>query len=171
MVGTTSVRCAKRLENEVLQRSFRQGEMQLSGVNLSCPTETGTLSESKRLGVVVGGWRLGSTKPAVASQALKPRTQPETTESLYAGLGDALMLLVLYSIGQKRYAVDLCARVRDLRRHFGGIEHPRADPRPCHDLLRRVHRIGCANSIQGVLARVFGPRSQPWLPRAVARGL
>jgi arginine-tRNA-protein transferase len=79
-------------------------------------------------------------------------------------------LLVTYSIDQKRYAVDLYARVRDLRRHFGGIDHPRAGPRQCHDLLRRVHRIGCADSIQGVLALVSGPRSQPSLPRAVARG-
>lgn len=69
-------------------------------------------------------------------------------------------LVVTYSPEHRRYAVDLLARIRDLRRHFGGIQHPRAGPRQCHDLMRRVHRIGYAETVRGVLDLVTGPRGR-----------
>ena len=88
-------------------------------------------------------------------------------EDMTTGAG---RLVVTYSPEQGRYAVDLLARVRDLRRHFGGIEHPRAGPRQCHDLLRRVHRVGYAETVRGVLELVTGPRKRPGMPQAAPTG-
>ena len=61
MVGLTIVKSMKRLENEVHQRSSRQGEIRSSQVNPSWMTELRTFSVSKRSDVVVGVWRLVNT--------------------------------------------------------------------------------------------------------------
>ena len=84
------------------------------------------------------------------------------TEPAFVRLTDATSgagrLLVTFDADAGRYVVELYARVRDLRKHFGGVEHPRAGPRQCHDLLRRVRRVGTASSPDGALDLVSGPR-------------
>lgn len=65
----------------------------------------------------------------------------------------AARLLVSFDLQTERYSVGLYARVRDLRRHFGGgVEHPTTGPRPCHDLLRRVRRLGSTGDASEALA-------------------
>ncbi len=83
-------------------------------------------------------------------------------EGVTSGAG---RLLVTFDADTGRYSVDLFARVRDLRRHFGGVDHPRAGPRQCHDLLRRVRRVGTATTLDGVLVLVSGPRRSADAPR------
>ena len=80
MVGMTVVKSTKRLENEELQRSSHQGEMQSSQVNLSWMTEMRTFSVSKRLDAVVGVWRLGSTN--------KPGQRIPSTDTRSASVDD-----------------------------------------------------------------------------------
>ena len=71
-------------------------------------------------------------------------------------------LLVTWDPASNRFHVELYARVRDLRRHFGGVDHPRAGPQQCHDLLRRVQRVGSAPTVDAALSLAAGPRqSQP----------
>jgi len=84
------------------------------------------------------------------------------TEPAFVRFDDATSgagrLLTSFDAETGRYVVELFARVRDLKRHFGGIDHPRAGPRQCHDLLRRVRRVGTATSVEAALSLVSGPR-------------
>jgi arginine-tRNA-protein transferase len=92
------------------------------------------------------------------------------TEPAFVQFDDATTgagrLLITYDVVQECYVIELFARIRDLRRHFGGVDHPRAGPRQCHDLLRRVRRVGSASSVEDALFLAMGPRGRSTPPTA-----
>jgi len=99
--------------------------------------------------------------PPYAVVGMDPRGDGYLAEPAFVQLPDvttgAGRLIVTHDANHDRYTVELFARVRDLRKHFGGIEHPRGGPRQCHDLLRRVRRVGMSATAEGALALALGP--------------
>ena len=106
--------------------------------------------------------------PPYAVVGMDPRGDGYLAEPSFVQLPDvtsgAARLIVTHDAIHNRFTVELFVRVRDLRKHFGGIEHPRGGPRQCHDLLRRFRRVGVSSSAEGALALALGPS----VPSAIA---